>query len=344
MRAPRVALITLAILLVSAPAALACDAGSFDPADQPPFGGQTTTLSRPLPPGAQGPGVPAHPRAGNGARDRGPDPPGIGASLRDPNPDRPRPSPAVAGRLLRWGGQGRRAGGDRGRRGMRAGDVDRDPGRHQARPGIPGRGLGQGEQLVDLAAPLRSLHGAVRRPEAAASPDPSRPAGAARLQRLTRLLQPREGRSLGRARLSGAGLCLPAHAGRRVQAVREPRSAPAAGATELAGGRHRRPGRIPHRLRRDRREGDRRRPGRRDRRRSPGQGRRHLWGGGVLRHADQGRRLWPRQLPGLRAVRAGIPVERELGRGLGRARCGARVRAAHRPGAVRARTEHPSGT
>ena len=56
MRAPRVALITLAILLVSAPAALACDAGSFDPADQPPFGGQTTTLSRPLPPGARVPG------------------------------------------------------------------------------------------------------------------------------------------------------------------------------------------------------------------------------------------------------------------------------------------------
>jgi len=56
MRAPRVALITLAILLVSAPAALACDAGSFDPADQPPFGGQTTTLSRPLAPGARVPG------------------------------------------------------------------------------------------------------------------------------------------------------------------------------------------------------------------------------------------------------------------------------------------------
>ena len=133
------------------------------------------------------------------------------------------------------GGRGRRAGGDRRQRGMRGGDVDRDPGRHQARPGIPGRGLGQGEQLVDLAATLRSLHGAVRRPEAAASPDPSRPAGAAGLQRLTRLLQPREGRSLGRARLSGAGLRLLADAGRRVQAVREPRPAPAAGVTELAG-------------------------------------------------------------------------------------------------------------
>ncbi len=56
MRAPRVALITLAILLVSAPAALACDPGSFDPAAEPPFGGQTTTLSRPLAPGARVPG------------------------------------------------------------------------------------------------------------------------------------------------------------------------------------------------------------------------------------------------------------------------------------------------
>jgi glycosyl transferase family 87 len=56
MRAQRVALITLAILLVSAPAALACEAGSFDPADQPPFGGQTSTLSRPLAPGTRVPG------------------------------------------------------------------------------------------------------------------------------------------------------------------------------------------------------------------------------------------------------------------------------------------------
>ena len=43
-------------LLAAPPAALACDAGSFDPADQPPFGGRTTSLSRPLAPGAKVPG------------------------------------------------------------------------------------------------------------------------------------------------------------------------------------------------------------------------------------------------------------------------------------------------
>jgi hypothetical protein len=47
MRTPLVTLIALA-LLGAAPAAQACDAGAFDPADQPPFEGQTTTLSPPL--------------------------------------------------------------------------------------------------------------------------------------------------------------------------------------------------------------------------------------------------------------------------------------------------------
>ena len=43
-------------LLAAAPAAHACDPGSFDPAEQPPFGGQTTTLSAPLAQGARAPG------------------------------------------------------------------------------------------------------------------------------------------------------------------------------------------------------------------------------------------------------------------------------------------------
>ncbi|MGA9634618.1 MAG: hypothetical protein WBQ41_05185, partial [Solirubrobacterales bacterium] len=49
-------LIALALLAVAPAAADACDAGSFDPADQPPFGGQTVTLSPPLAPGAREPG------------------------------------------------------------------------------------------------------------------------------------------------------------------------------------------------------------------------------------------------------------------------------------------------
>jgi hypothetical protein len=39
--------------LIAAPAAMACNPGSSNPADQPPFGGQTTTLSRPLAAGAR---------------------------------------------------------------------------------------------------------------------------------------------------------------------------------------------------------------------------------------------------------------------------------------------------
>ncbi len=55
MRLPLTALIALAALAAPA-AAHACDPGSFDPADQPPFGGRAATLSRPLPPGVRAPG------------------------------------------------------------------------------------------------------------------------------------------------------------------------------------------------------------------------------------------------------------------------------------------------
>ncbi len=51
MRPARIALIALGLLASAPAAAHACDSGSFNPADQPPFGGQTTTLSRPLAPG-----------------------------------------------------------------------------------------------------------------------------------------------------------------------------------------------------------------------------------------------------------------------------------------------------
>jgi hypothetical protein len=56
MRPVAIALIA-AISLVAGPSvARACDSGSFEPADQPPFGGRTTTLSRPLSQGARVPG------------------------------------------------------------------------------------------------------------------------------------------------------------------------------------------------------------------------------------------------------------------------------------------------
>jgi hypothetical protein len=52
MRAPLLTLIVVG-LLATAPAAHACDVGSFDPADQPPFGGETVALSRPLAQGSK---------------------------------------------------------------------------------------------------------------------------------------------------------------------------------------------------------------------------------------------------------------------------------------------------
>jgi hypothetical protein len=48
MRPIRVALVAALALLALPAVAQACDVGSFDPADQPPFGGETTTLSAPL--------------------------------------------------------------------------------------------------------------------------------------------------------------------------------------------------------------------------------------------------------------------------------------------------------
>ncbi len=55
-----------AITLLAAPAAAnACDRGSFDPADQPPFGGETIALSDPLPQGATVPGFELTPGRSN---------------------------------------------------------------------------------------------------------------------------------------------------------------------------------------------------------------------------------------------------------------------------------------
>jgi hypothetical protein len=56
MRPVPVALIAVFTLLAGPSVARACDASSFDPADQPPFGGQTTTLSDPLAPRSRTPG------------------------------------------------------------------------------------------------------------------------------------------------------------------------------------------------------------------------------------------------------------------------------------------------
>ncbi len=50
-------MLAVALLLALPATAQACDRGSFDPANQPPFGGQTTTLSSPLRQGERIPGI-----------------------------------------------------------------------------------------------------------------------------------------------------------------------------------------------------------------------------------------------------------------------------------------------
>ena len=49
-------MLAVALLLALPATAQACNRGSFDPANQPPFGGQTTTLSSPLRQGERIPG------------------------------------------------------------------------------------------------------------------------------------------------------------------------------------------------------------------------------------------------------------------------------------------------
>ena len=225
--------------------------------------------------------------------------------------------------------------------------MDRRQGRHQARSRLPGGGRGQGQQVVDLAAALRPLPRAVRRPPEAAAADPPRPARAARLQRLALLLQQGRDRALGGPRLSGARLRLHPHAVRGVPVDRAARPAAPDRPPRAAGRRDRGSGRLPHRLHGNRGQGDRRRPGRGDRRRPAharrGRLRRGLLPGPAAELRRPRRRLRARQLPRLRAVRARVPLERALGRRSGRPRGCARVRAAHRSRALRARPAAPSG-
>src|SRR5690349_22674712 len=54
---PRFAVLTLAALLLALPAAAqACTSQGFDPADQPPFGGEAAALSAPVPASQRPPG------------------------------------------------------------------------------------------------------------------------------------------------------------------------------------------------------------------------------------------------------------------------------------------------
>ena len=196
--------------------------------------------------------------------------------------------------------------------------LDRLPGRLAHGPGLSGRLRPHGQRALRLAAALRDLR---PRPARLAAALPAGAPGPARdrrgLRPLSLLLQPGQHRRLGAAGLSAAALParpgalarLPPRQGDRAAALD-----PDQGAGGDDRGRDRRARSAQRRRRqRDRRRllrGDRRRPDRRpqaDLRQLPIRRpvRRHLRAGRLLR---------------LRPVRAGLPVERHLGRPAGGAR------------------------
>ncbi len=226
---------------------------------------------------------------------------------------------------------------DRDRRDPRA--VERRPGGVADGARLSGRLRAQAERAVRLAPAVRALPAAVRRLPPAAAAAPPRPAGAAGLRRLARLLQPRRDRRVGAARLSRAALPAGADPAGRAASARAARAARALRADGLAGGAADRPAGLPRRPERDRLERDRRRLRGGDRR-GPDRRRRRALRRRLLRGRREGRHLRARELPALRALRAGDALERSLGRPAGRARGGDPVRPAHRrraaPGRARA--------
>ena len=88
----------------------------------------------------------------------------------------------------------------------------RPPGRVAMARGYAGRLRAQAERAVRLDPAVRAVPGAVRRLPPAVPAAAPRPARAARLRRLARLLQPRRDRRVGAARLPRAALPAGAHA------------------------------------------------------------------------------------------------------------------------------------
>ena len=245
----------------------------------------------------------------------------------------------MGGRLLhrRQGGRpGRRRPEQRQRRRV----LDRLPGRLANGPRLSGRLRPNDQRALHLAPPLRDLR---TRPARLAAALPARPPRPARDRRrvwpLALLLQQGQHRGLGSARLPTASLPARASAVARLPA-RQGLGAQTIGPDRHPGGRHPRPDRWPgrpqrRRLERDRRRllgGDRRRPDR-----GPQADLRQLPFGRPI-----GRHLRARRLLRLRPVRAGIPLERHLGRPARGPRCGDLLRPGDDGGALPARPPDPA--
>ena len=218
MRLPLAALLCIGLLAALPAAAQACSRGAFDPADQPPFGGEIARLSGPLPPSLRPPGFEL--TAGRAtAIATGALTPG-GTVRRFETRTRSGPGSVRQWQVDYFDPEGK----DVGQvviQDAAACVVEKWTGEQvetKLARGYPGAVSGKVSSLW-LWLPLCVLFLApFIDPRQAAPADPPRPAGAARLQRLARLLQPREDRGLGRARLPGARLSLRADADRRLSA------------------------------------------------------------------------------------------------------------------------------
>ena len=185
----------------------------------------------------------------------------------------------------------------------RSGRLARPAAARSTRARLLGRDRPEGERPVRLAAPVPSVPPPVPRSPTAAPPAPPRPPRAPRARRLALLLQPGGDHDLGPAHLSGAGLCVRAHALDGVPPTRRRRAARAPGADQVARRRGDRPRVRPHRAERRRLARDRHR-----RRRRVGADHithgQDLYNGGFAPGVGiRGDVYGPVQLPRLRAVR-----------------------------------------
>ena len=231
----------------------------------------------------------------------------------------------LAGELLHARRQeGDRPGGDRRHVRPRARTVDGLPGGVVDGARLPGGVRTARQRPLHLAAPVRAvLPALLRLPPAAVAAAP-RPARAAVVLGVARLLQPRRDLQIGAARLPAAAVPARAHAG--AAAPPPPAAAPlaAARARLLAGDRGGVPRRLPRRAERHRWQ--------RHRRRLCGCHRRRADNGGppALRLLPERQRtrghVRARQLRGVRALPADLRLERHLGRPPRRPRGGGLLR------------------
>ena len=211
-------------------------------------------------------------------------------------------------------------------------DLDRLSGRLDDGPRLPRRVRPQRQRLVHLDPAVHPVRGALLPLAPAADAAASRSADAARVLDLAGVLQPRQDRALGPARLPVPAVSAGAHAGARARQGRPARTAANRRPDPLAGRRDRVPDGVPDRAQRAQLERDRRRLRRRDRRDEAAPRAaavRPLAGRQRLR-----RHLRPGVLLLLRPVPADLRLERHLGLAARVTRRGDLLRREHARGPV----------